>query len=83
MIQENLIVGFIQSLLILLIAFIFVYKYSDIRTKTTHFVCPNCASRFKLSKLKFILAFKTGFLNERIVECPKCGYRGKMPIVDD
>jgi DNA-directed RNA polymerase subunit RPC12/RpoP len=81
--QGNPIFGLIQSLLVIILAFIFVYKYADIRTKTTHFVCPICRSSFKLSKLSFAIALKTGIMNERIVTCPVCGYKGKMPIVKD
>jgi C4-type Zn-finger protein len=83
MTQGNPIVGLIQTILVIVLAFIFVYKYSDIRTKNSHFVCPRCGSCFKLSKLAFALAFKTGFINERIVTCPICGYKGRMPIVND
>lgn len=75
--------GFFQTILILILAFIFVYKYSDIRTKNTHFVCPRCGSRFKLSKLNFALAFKTGQFNERIVTCPVCGHKDRMSIEND
>ncbi|WP_041580438.1 hypothetical protein [Bacillus sp. 1NLA3E] len=81
--QGNPIFGLIQTILILALAFIFVYKYADIRTKKSHFVCPRCGCCFKLSKLSFALAFKTGVINERIVTCPVCGYKGRMPIVND
>jgi hypothetical protein len=81
--QVNPIVGLIQTIIVLVLAFLFVYKYSDIRTKTTHFVCPRCGCCFKLSKLRFALALKTGHLNERIVLCPVCGYKGRMPMVND
>ncbi|NIK79868.1 putative Zn-finger protein [Paenibacillus castaneae] len=73
----------IQIILPMGLAFLFVYKYIDIRTKTTHFVCPVCSCSFKLSKLNFAFALKTGLLNERIVTCPVCGYRGRMPVVKD
>lgn len=81
--QANPIAGLIQTIVIFVLGFIFVYKYSDIRTKTTHFVCPRCGCSFKLSKLSFAFALKTGLFNERIVTCPDCGYRGRMPIVND
>jgi RNase P subunit RPR2 len=81
--MNQVIFGLIQTIIILALAFIFVYKYSDIYTKTTHFVCPLCGCCFKLSKLNFALALKTGFFNERIVTCPTCGYKGRMPIVKD
>ncbi len=79
----NLILGLIQSLLVLILAVVFIYKYAGNYTKTTHFVCPICSSRFKLSKLNFAFAFKTGVVNERIATCPVCGYKGRMPIVND
>ena len=81
--QENPIFGLIQTILIIILAFLFVYKYTDIRTKTTHFVCPRCGTCFKLSRWAFAFALKTGFVNERIATCPVCGYRGRMPIVND
>ncbi|RAV15572.1 hypothetical protein DQG23_29780 [Paenibacillus contaminans] len=81
--QTNLVVSLIQIFLPLVLAFLFVYKYVDIRTKTTHFVCPLCRSRFKLSKSQFAFALKTGALNERVVTCPACGYKGRMPIIKD
>lgn len=59
------------------------YKYTEYYTDTTHFVCPNCRSAFKLSKASFILALKTGVPDERIVSCPVCGYRGRMPLIKD
>lgn len=81
--QGNPIAGLIQTIVIIVLAFLFVYKYADIRTKNSHFVCPRCGSSFKLSKLAFAFAFKTGFINERIVTCPVCGNKGRMPIVND
>lgn len=75
--------GLFQSILIFILVFVFVYKYSEIRTRTTHFVCPRCSSRFKLSKLNFALAFKTGKINERFVTCPVCGHRDRMTIIND
>jgi predicted RNA-binding Zn-ribbon protein involved in translation (DUF1610 family) len=81
--QGNPIFGFIQTIIIIILAIILVYKYSDIRTKNSHFVCPRCGSCFKLSKMAFAFAFKTGSMNERIVTCPVCGYKGSMPIVND
>ncbi|WP_129688950.1 hypothetical protein [Gottfriedia acidiceleris] len=81
--MNQFISGLFQSILILILAFVFVYKYSEIRTRTTHFVCPRCSSRFKLSKLNFALTFKTGKLNERLVTCPVCGHRDRMTIIND
>jgi DNA-directed RNA polymerase subunit RPC12/RpoP len=81
--MNQFIAGLFQSILILILAFVFVYKYSDIRTRTTHFVCPHCSSRFKLSKLNFAIAFKTGKANERLVTCPVCGHRDRMSILND
>ena len=79
----NIIIGLFQTVMFLALAFVFVYKYADNYTKTTHFLCPLCGCRFKLSKLSFAFALKTGVPNERIVTCPKCGYKGKMPIIKD
>ncbi|PGM57370.1 hypothetical protein [Bacillus sp. AFS053548] len=81
--MNQFIAGLFQSILILILAFVFVYKYSEIRTRNTHFVCPRCSSRFKLSKLNFALAFKTGKVYERLVKCPVCGHRDRMPIIND
>ncbi|QKE72820.1 hypothetical protein HPK19_08385 [Arthrobacter citreus] len=81
--NQNYFFGLFQSILILILVFVFVYKFSELRTKTTHFVCPYCGNRFKLSKLNFALAFKTGKINERIVTCPNCGHRDRMSILND
>ncbi|RDW21609.1 hypothetical protein [Oceanobacillus chungangensis] len=81
--EENIIVGLLQTAVIVVLAYLFLYKYADIWTKTTHFICPHCGNRFKLSKLSFALALKTGVRNERIVTCPVCGYKGRMPIEKD
>jgi predicted RNA-binding Zn-ribbon protein involved in translation (DUF1610 family) len=81
--QDSPIIILIQIVLPIALVFLFLYKYLDIRTKTTHFVCPLCRSSFKLSKRQFAGALKTGVLNERIVTCPVCGYKSRMPIVKD
>ncbi|ACT02675.1 hypothetical protein [Paenibacillus sp. JDR-2] len=81
--QDNPVVILIQIVVPLALTFLLAYKYIDFRTKTTHFVCPACRSSFKLSKKDFAFALKTGAVNERIVTCPVCGYKGSMPIVKD
>lgn len=73
----------LQIVLPLALASLLVYLYTDYRTKTTHFVCPLCRNGFKLSKFQFAFAMKTGRFDERIVTCPVCGYRGRMPLVKD
>lgn len=80
--QGNPLFGLIQTIIFMVLIFILAYKYIDLRTKNSHFVCPSCGTSFKLSKAAFALAFKTG-LNERIVTCPVCGYKGRMPIEND
>lgn len=79
----NPILGILQTIIIISLMVFIIYKYADIRTKNTHFVCPLCHSHFKLSKLNFAFAFKTGIFNERIATCPVCGYRGRMTIIND
>lgn len=79
----NPILGLLQTIIIVAFMFFFIYKYSDIRTKNTHFVCPCCHSYFKLTKFNFAFALKTGVFNERIVTCPVCGYKGRMTFVND
>jgi C4-type Zn-finger protein len=79
----NPILGLLQTIVVMALMIFFVYKYADIRTKTTHFVCPLCHSSFKLSKFHFAFALKTGVVNERIVTCPVCGYKGRMTIMND
>ncbi|WP_435164019.1 hypothetical protein [Paenibacillus glycanilyticus] len=81
--QDNPVIILIQIAVPLVLTFLLVYKYIDFLTKTTHFVCPACRSSFKLSKKDFAFALKTGVLNEHIVTCPVCGYKGSMPIVKD
>lgn len=81
--DSNLIFGLTQTIIVLVLAFLLVYKYADFYTKTTHFVCPQCGCIFKLSKVDFAIALKTGVFNERIVTCPSCGYKDRMPIVKD
>lgn len=76
------IAGLIQTLILMGLIFILAYKYSDIRTKNTHFECPVCCSAFKLSKLSFSFALKKNFY-ERMVTCPVCGYKGWMQIISD
>lgn len=80
--NQNPIFGILQTILILVLGFLFVFKFSDIRTKTTHFECPQCSSAFKLSRLQFAFALKRNFY-ERLVTCPVCGYRDWMPIIND
>lgn len=80
--MDQIIMGLIQTIIFLALAFFFVYKYSDVRTKTTHFECPACGLAFKLSKLSFAFALKKGFYL-RLVTCPACGYRGWMEIIKD
>jgi RNase P subunit RPR2 len=72
-----------QTIIIFALMFFCVYKYVDIRTKNTHFICPCCHSCFKLSNFNFAFALKTGVFNERIVTCPSCGYKGRMTFVND
>ena len=79
----NIIIGLLTTAIALVLAFLFVYKYSDNYANTTHFVCPVCGSAFKLSKVNFAFALKTGIPNERIVTCPTCEYRGRMSIIKD
>jgi uncharacterized Zn-finger protein len=79
----NPILGLLQTIVVIALMIFFVYKYADIRTRATHFVCPLCHSRFKLSKFNFAFALKTGVYNERIVTCPVCGYKGRMTIRND
>jgi hypothetical protein len=79
----NPILGLLQTIIIVAFMFIFIYKYTDIRTKNTHFVCPCCHSCFKLTKFNFAFALKTGVINERVVTCPVCGYKGRMTFVND
>lgn len=81
--QQNPIYILIQVILPLALVFLFIYIYTNRMTKATHFVCPLCRSRFKLSKVGFASALKTGVFNERIVTCPVCGYKGRMPIIKD
>ncbi|MFC5406417.1 hypothetical protein [Cohnella soli] len=81
--QTNPIFILVQIVVPVGLGFLLVYKIADIRTKTTHFVCPACRSAFKLSKFQIAFAIKSGLLNERIVTCPACGYRGSMPMVKD
>ncbi|GLX66823.1 hypothetical protein [Paenibacillus glycanilyticus] len=73
----------IQIVVPMALVFLLVYKYIDVRTKTTHFVCPACRSRFKLSKKEFAFARKTGVINERVATCPVCNYKGSMPFMKD
>jgi len=79
----NMIIGLSTTVIALVLSFLFIYKYADYYTNKTHFVCPYCRSSFKLSKLSFALALKTGVPNERIVTCPACGCRGRMPLIKD
>jgi hypothetical protein len=81
--QVNPIAMLFQTIVIFALMFFFVYKYADIHTKNTHFVCPCCRSCFKLSKFNFAFALKTGIINERIVTCPVCGYKGRMTFIND
>jgi transcription elongation factor Elf1 len=76
------ILGLIQTLIIIALVFILVYKYIDIKTKNTHFECPHCRSSFKLSKSSFALALKKNSY-ERMVTCLVCGYKGWMEIIKD
>lgn len=78
----NPIANLIQTIFIMSLIFVLAYKYSDIRTKTTHFECPLCGSAFKLSKLNFAFALKKN-LNERMVTCPVCGHKDWMQIIYD
>ena len=68
--------------IIMALIFILVYKYVDIQTKNTHFVCPSCHSIFKLSKTSFAFALKKNNY-KRMVTCPVCGYKGWMEIIKD
>lgn len=79
----NIIIGLVTTFLAIFLSFIILYKYTENYIHTTHFACPYCRSTFKLSRVNFALALKTGISNERIVTCPACGYRGKMPILED
>lgn len=81
--QQNPIYILIQIFLPLILVYLLVYKYVDMMTKTTHFACPLCRSSFKLSKWKFAGSLKTGVLNERVVTCPACGYKGRMSMIKD
>lgn len=81
--QHSPVVILLQIVVPLAVIILLTYKYIDYCTKSTHFVCPACRSRFKLSKKDFAFALKTGVINQRIVTCPVCGYKGSMPIVKD
>ena len=79
----NIITGLLTTVIALVLSYLIIYKYTINYTNTTHFVCPYCRSAFKLSKVSFAFALKTGTPNERIVTCPACGYKGKMPLIKD
>ncbi|WEG14457.1 hypothetical protein PU629_08915 [Pullulanibacillus sp. KACC 23026] len=76
------IVGLIQTLILMALIFVLCYKYINIRTSNTHFECPVCGSSFKLSKINFAFALKKN-LDERMVTCPVCDYKGWMQIMND
>ncbi|WP_313466758.1 hypothetical protein [Carnobacterium sp.] len=79
----DIIIGLLTTVIAVIVMYLMIKKYIDTYTNTTHFVCPNCGSHFKLSKINFLFALKTGTPNERVVTCPICGYRGRMPMVKD
>lgn len=76
-------IGLLTTVFILLIMGILISKYADYYVNHMHFECPCCRMCFKLSKFEFIFSLKTGKLNERIVLCPYCGYRGVMLLIED
>ena len=78
-----IILGISTTVIVLIVMCIIIYQYANYYTSRTHFVCPCCGTAFKLSKVDFIVAFKTGVSGQRIVVCPKCGYQGRMSIMDD
>ncbi len=47
-----------------------------VRSKTTHFECPNCNRSFKVSSLRYVITPHAGF--SRYVKCPYCNYSGMM-----
>ncbi|MEG0268013.1 MAG: hypothetical protein RR548_06145 [Carnobacterium sp.] len=79
----DIIIGLLTTAIALVFMYLMIKKYTDTYTSTTHFICPNCGSSFKLSKISFALALKTGIPDERIVTCPFCGYKGRMPLIKD
>ena len=79
----DIIIGLLTTVIAVTVMYLMIKKYVDAYTNTTHFVCPNCGSRFKLSKINFVFALKTGTPNERIVSGPAGGYRGRMSMFKD
>lgn len=75
--------GLLTTVLIMGCMYFGISKYAEAYINSTHFICPYCRVCFKLSKIEFIFALKTGVPDERIVTCPLCGRRDKMPIVKD
>lgn len=79
----QIVLGMSTTILAILLSVWLAYKYAKSYVDSTHFVCSYCQTAFKLSKLDFMFALKTGVQNERIVTCPYCGCRGKMTLFND
>ena len=73
----NPIINQIAPIIVIVIALIF----TSLRWKTTHFECPNCGSKFKVSRLKYGLTPHS--FGRRYVTCPNCNYSAMMASISD
>jgi hypothetical protein len=78
----EVVLGLFVTIIVLVLIGILVYQYGQM-ADYIHFVCPYCNTVFKISKLDFITAFKTGVPDERIVTCPHCNHRDRMHMIKD
>jgi predicted RNA-binding Zn-ribbon protein involved in translation (DUF1610 family) len=70
----------------ILIALLGTVVYVFVRTRTTHFECPNCGRSFKLSYTQYLI--REIFLSRRssgrrYVNCPYCGNSELMSPIRD